>query len=182
LTLDTLLPVLLVAQGVIGGLDTLLNHELIEKLPQRIQARTEIGVHAIREALYASLFGGSALFAWHGMWAAMICVLLVATVAVDACDEFIENRTRVLPQNERILHFFLTLNLGMMIAVSVPPLFSRTPDASALVPVDHGMLSWILSALGLGAAAWSIRDFLAWRALGRAKLRDGIARSGYGGA
>ena len=31
---------------------------------------------------------------------------------VTAWDEFVENRSRVLPQNERVLHVFLTLNLG----------------------------------------------------------------------
>jgi hypothetical protein len=164
---NTLLPALLIVQGVIGGIDTLLNHELFERLPRRFEARNELGLHAMREALYAALFGGLAWFAWHGTWAAIVGALLVAEVMVDACDEFMENRIRILPQNERVLHFFLTLNLGLIIAVLTPTLFSWARHPSALVPVDHGALSWALTALALSATAWSFRDLIAWRTLSR---------------
>src|SRR4051794_7388103 len=114
---DTLLPAMLVVQGVMGGIDTLINHELIERLPHRPQARTELGFHSMREGLYACLFAGLAWFAWHGVASLVIGGLLIAEIVVDACDEFIENRTRVLPQNERVMHFFLTLNLGVLSAL-----------------------------------------------------------------
>ncbi|HET6757070.1 MAG TPA: hypothetical protein VFH21_05605 [Burkholderiales bacterium] len=167
MTQDTLLPVLLVAQGVMGAVDTLVNHELIERLPHRSEARTEIGLHSIREAVYATLFGGLAWFAWHGALAAVIGVLLVSEVLVTACDEFIENHTRVVPQNERVLHVFLTLNLGLLIAVVMPTLLSWAARPTALIPISHGMLSWALSALAIAALVWSLRDLLAWRRLSR---------------
>ena len=49
MTADVLLPALLAAQGLMGGIDTLYNHEWLEKLPRRADARGEIGLHAIRE-------------------------------------------------------------------------------------------------------------------------------------
>ena len=58
--LGTLVVALLALQGVLGGVDTVLNHELIVKLPRRAEARGEIGLHSIREAIYACLFGGLA--------------------------------------------------------------------------------------------------------------------------
>ena len=166
---ESVLPILLVAQGLMGGVDTLLNHELIERLPYRSQARREVGLHATREAVYATLFGGIAWFAWHGASAAVIAALLLCEVMVTVADEHIENRTRVLPRNERVLHMFLTLNLGLIIATLVPVLLQWSSRPTALVQSDHGWLSWVLSALSLAAAAWSLRDLLAWRRLQAAR-------------
>ena len=162
--------VLLVAQGVMGGVDTLLNHELIARLPQRPEARTEIGLHVVREAIWASLFAGLAWFAWHGAAAAVIAVLLAVEIAITACDEFVENRIRVLPQNERVLHVFLTLNVGALIALLVPLLLAWGREPTALVVQNRGALSWILSLLALAAGAWSLRDFFAWRRLRHASV------------
>jgi hypothetical protein len=168
-TQDAYLPALLVVQGLMGGVDTLVNHELIERLPQRLGARTEIGLHSIREAIYAGLFASLACFAWHGAASAVIGGLLVAEISIDAYDEFIENRTRVLPQAERVLHFLLILNLGVLSAVIVPTLLGWAYLPTGLMPSGHGWLSWVLSALAIASAAWAVRDLLAWRNLANAR-------------
>ena len=170
ISLEALLPAMLAAQGVMGGIDTLLNHELIERLPYRPKARREIGLHSIREAIYATLFAGLAWFQWHGMAALAIVALLAAEVLVTASDELVENRTRVLPQNERVLHVLLTLNLGLVIAVMAPILSEWGSLPDGLERTDHGILSWVLTALALMAGAWSLRDLLAWRRLGYARF------------
>ena len=167
--MEGLLPALLVAQGVMGGIDTLLNHELIAKLPRRPEARTEIGLHVVREAIWAGLFAGLGWFAWHGAAAAIIAALLVAEIGITAWDEFVENRIRVLPQNERMLHVVLTLNLGVVIALLVPLLLAWGKEPTGIVATSHGALSWILSLLALAAGAWSMRDLFAWRRLGYAQ-------------
>jgi uncharacterized protein len=164
--MEGLLPVLLLAQGVMGGVDTLLNHELIARLPQRPEARTEIGLHVVREAIWACLFAGLAWFAWHGAAAAIIAALLVAEIGITAWDEFVENRIRVLPQNERVLHVFLTLNLGVLVALLAPLMLSWGKQPTGLVAHGYGVLSWVLSLLALAAGAWSLRDLFAWRRLG----------------
>ena len=169
-----LLPWLLVLHGILGGIDTLLNHEIIARLPHRAESRAEIGMHALRESIYGTLFISLAWREWHGAFAWMIGALLVAEIFVTAIDEFLENRTRVLPQNERVLHVFLTLNLGAIAAVAVPVLlgWSRTP--TELVSTSHGVASWLLSALALAGFGWSVRDFVAWIRMGR-ELRHGGA-------
>lgn len=63
---EIILPALLVLQGIVGGVDTLINHEIIERLPHRVEARNEIGLHWVRETIYACLFGGLAWFEFHG--------------------------------------------------------------------------------------------------------------------
>jgi hypothetical protein len=161
-----LIPWLLLAQGVMGGIDTLLNHELIARLPQRPDARTEIGLHVVREAIWAFLFLGLAWFAWRGAFALVIVAVVVAEIAITAWDEWVENRTRVLPQNERVLHVFLTLNLGLIVAYLVPLLLLWGSEPTSLGFGGIGAMSWALTLLALAAGAWSLRDFLAWRRLG----------------
>jgi hypothetical protein len=163
--MESLLAVLLVVQGVMGGVDTLLNHELIARLPQRPEARTEIGLHVAREAIWAFLFLGLAWLAWHGALALVIAAVVVAEIVITAWDEYVENRIRVLPQNERVLHVFLTLNLGLIIALLAPILLAWRSHPTALVAQSYGVLSWILSGLALAAGIWSFRDLLAWRRL-----------------
>jgi hypothetical protein len=167
---DTLLAFLLLAQGVMGGVDTLLNHEMIERLPYRVQARREIGLHSIREALYGTLFCGLAWQQWHGALALAIAGLLAAEVLVTASDEFVENRTRVLPNNERVLHVFLTLNLGLIIALMAPTLWDWASRPTGWAASDKGWISWALAALGTAAGAWSLRDLIAWRRLRMARF------------
>lgn len=166
--MEVLLPALLAAQGLLGGIDTVLNHELIEKLPRRREARGEIGLHSIRGAIYATLFGGLAWFAWQGAAAWLLAALLVAEVVNTACDEWTENMIRVLPQNERVLHIFLTLNLGAIIALLVPTIAEWSAAPSGFSPRNYGWLSWLLTAFSLLGVFWSLRDALAWRKL-RAK-------------
>lgn len=168
--MEGVLPVVLVAQGVMAGIDTLVNHELIVKLPRRLEARREIGLHVLREAVWAVLFAGLAWLQWHGAAAAAIAALLAAEITITACDEFVENRTRVLPQNERVLHVFLTLNVGVLIGLLVPVLLSWGQQPTALVAHSYGVLSWVISFFALASAAWSLRDLLAWRRLRRATV------------
>ena len=96
-----------------------------------------------------------------------------AEVLVTAWDEFVENRSRVLPQNERVLHVFLTLNLGAIILVLAPLLAEWGARPTALAPAGHGILSWIISVFALCAAAWAVRDTLAWLRLRRGSVIAG---------
>ena len=157
------LPTLLVLQGLLGALDTLVNHELVAGLPHRRAARAELALHAAREALYAALFLGVAWLAWQGAFAMVIGALLAAEALITLIDEVVENRARVLPQNERALHVLLTLNFGAIIALFVPLLIDWGANPTELAPAHHGWSSWALTFFGLASAAWAIRDATAAR-------------------
>jgi hypothetical protein len=165
MTFDTLLPYLLVLQALMGGADTLLNHEIIAKLPHRASAAREVGLHSVREATYGALFIGLGWFAWHGTLALVIAALVLLEIGITATDELEENRTRVLPQNERVLHVFLTLNYGVIVALLVPILIDWSTVPTALVREHHGWASWALAFFGASSLAWSLRELLAWRRL-----------------
>jgi hypothetical protein len=83
-TADSWLPLALLAQGVLGGIDTLVNHELVERLPTRPEARREIGLHSVREAVWAILLAGLGWFAWHGAAALVIAALLALELLITA--------------------------------------------------------------------------------------------------
>jgi hypothetical protein len=169
---EAVLPALLALQGIVGAADTLLNHEIIEKLPYRVEARGEIGLHALRETVYACLFLGVAWFHWHGAAGAILAVLVASEIGITAFDEVVENRIRRLPQNERLLHVFLTLNLGLITAVLVPTLLEWGAHPTGLLFKNYGALSIVLTVLGVAAGAWAIRDALAWRRLKPARARN----------
>jgi uncharacterized protein len=171
MTAQELLPWLLLAQGVMGGFDTLFNHELVEHLPRRPEARPEIGLHSMREAIWALLLAGLGWLEWHGAWALALALVVAAEIAVTALDEWTENRIRVLPQNERVLHVFLTLNLGLIVAALVSTLPHWHARPTALIVDYKGWISWALLALGASAGIWSLRDLVAWRKLSASARR-----------
>ena len=173
---EALLPAVLLVQGVLGGVDTLVNHDFIERLSKRHEARDEIGLHAIREILWAVLLGGLGWLAWHGAAAVLIGAALLAEIVVSTIDEFVENRVRVLPQNERVLHVVLLLNTGVLAALLLPVLIEWQALPTALVPSPHGWMSWLLLALSAASAEWAVLDFLAWLRLGGSQPASTFAR------
>ena len=167
--MDGLLATLLLLQAAIGGADTLFNHEIVARLPRRPEARREVALHAVRESIYATLFIGLALLEWRGAAAWIIAALLAAECAVTGTDELVENRIRKLPDNERVMHVFLTLNLGAIIAVLVPRILDWSQAPTGWARVSPGGAGWALAAFGLASAAWAVRDAVAAVRLGQAQ-------------
>lgn len=159
---------LLVLHGLLGGLDVALNHELAERLPHRPGAATEEALHAAREALFAALFLGLAWFEWHGAAAWLVAAVIACEVTVSTWDSVLEDRTRRLPPLERVLHLALLINLGAYIALLAPHWLAWRALPTAVAPVSHGWQSLALTALGLAALAWCVRDALSSRRLRQA--------------
>lgn len=57
----------LMLHGVLGFIDIIVDHELLEKLPARGDSSHEEGLHAVRETIFACLFASLAWFEWHGV-------------------------------------------------------------------------------------------------------------------
>ncbi len=148
----------LVANGLIGGADVIVNHELIARLPARRNSTTEQWLHSARELIFATLFLALAWSAWHGLGALVIVALLLAEFAVSTVDTVLEFDVRRLPVPERIAHVLLFVNFGILVTLLGQALlvWSRLP--TAVVAVDYGAFSWALSGLAGLAFGWSIRD------------------------
>jgi len=148
----------LILHGVLGFIDIIVNHELLEKLPARGDSSQEEGLHAARETIFACLFASLAWFEWHGVLAWWIAGLLLCEVLVSSWDVIVEGDTRVLPVSERVLHLLLFVNLGITITLVAHALLWWQAGPAELVRVDYGWASWVLTGLSVLSAIWAVRD------------------------
>lgn len=156
--------VALLLHGLMAGVDVILNHELLERLPGRAASVEEELLHSLREFVFFLLFAGIAWFSWNGVFAWIIAILLFAEVVISTRDVIVEGDTRVLPVTERVLHLYLFINLGVIIVLLGEVLIVWAALPSALVPVKTTWWSFALSALAVAALGWSIRDAIAaWK-------------------
>jgi uncharacterized protein len=158
---------ILAVQALLGAYDNLWHHELQARLPQRASARRELALHAAREALYGVVFIGLAWTRWQGVLAWVLAALLLVEVGITLADFLEEDRSRRLPPFERVLHTLLAVLYGLFLATLAPHLVAWAAAPTGLAWTPHGAVSWAFSACGVGVLAWSLRNVLAVRALGR---------------
>jgi hypothetical protein len=158
----------LMLHGVIGGLDVVVNHEWLARLPHRPEARAENRLHSARETIFGTLFVLLAGCEWHGTAVWCIAALLAAEVLVSAGDVIVEGNTRVLPTAERVLHLLLFVNLGSVIVLVGQALLAWSTLPTGVVTVHHGWASWVLGAMAAASYLWAVRDARSARRLARA--------------
>ena len=157
----------LICQALLGAFDNLWHHEWAARLSQQLGARRELTLHAMREGLYGVLFLGLGWWAWHGVLALGIAAILMIEIAITLADFLEEDRTRQLPPFERFLHTVLTACYGLFVGLMAPQLLTWWLQPTAMVPASRGLASWILTVFAIGVWAWSLRNALAVRRLGR---------------
>lgn len=169
-----ILDAVLIGQALLGAFDNLWHHEWAARLPQQRGARRELALHGCREALYGALFLGLAWWAWHGALAVAVTAVLAAEVVITLTDFLEEDRTRQLPPFERWLHTVLTVCYGLFLGLMGPKLIEWWQQPTGLAPAGRGLVSWLFTVMAVMVWAWSLRNLLAVRRLGRetAALRD----------
>ena len=85
----------LIAHGVIGFLDVVINHEWLSKLPARPECVAEERLHSVREFLFVALFASLAWYERHGAAVWWIVALFGAELLVSARD-VVEGEVRAL--------------------------------------------------------------------------------------
>jgi uncharacterized protein (TIGR01777 family) len=158
---------LLAAQGILGGIDNVWNHEWRARLPSSPPARRELQLHAARGMIYGPVF---LTFAWaelRGLYAAALLAILAIELVITLADFVEEDRSRALSPQERIMHGILTLNYGAFLALILPYLLAQAAMASAIAGAHHGWLSWLLTVYAIGSTGFGIREALAARKLGK---------------
>jgi phosphatidylglycerophosphate synthase len=148
----------LMLHGLLGGLDVILNHELLARLPAQPFSGPEERMHSAREWIFFAIFASLAWFEWHGAAAWWIALLFLGEILVSARDVVIEGNTRVLPKPERVLHLFLFMNLGALVVLVGQVLLAWHALPAAVVATGYGWASWVLSAMAAGTLVWAIRD------------------------
>ncbi|MEQ8404779.1 MAG: TIGR01777 family oxidoreductase [Oceanicaulis sp.] len=152
---------LLALQIVLGGLDNLLHHEMTEALPAKPGARRELALHSARELIYAGVFAVFALLRPEGGFAILLAAVLVIEIVITLADFVEEDRTRVLPPFERVLHTVLALNYGAILALLAPVLWSWAQAPAGLAIEIRGAWTPILLIAAAGVGAWGVRDLIA---------------------
>lgn len=152
------LMILATVQALIGAFDLIFHHEMTERLTWKASSATELKLHAVRNALYAVIF---LVLAWaepHGLLALAFVALLAVEIAVTLADFVIEDRTRLLPESERIVHTLLAVSYGVFLALFAPFLIAWAGEPTGLLLVERGAWSAVMSVFALGVALWALRD------------------------
>ena len=165
---DPMFPVLGLAavQVGMGAFDNLYHHEVTERLPWRTSQENEQRLHALRGALYVSVFGCFAGLTPHGMYAYGIASILIVEIGVTLCDFVNEDSTRHLPPSERITHTLMTLNYGALLALWMPIILNDWAlQPTAVVFNNYGVFSPFNALCASAIGLWSVRDWFAAKRL-----------------
>jgi hypothetical protein len=154
--------------GLIGAFDTLYFHEWRGRLVARPDMRAELRLHVARDGIYVVIFGTLGLVAWHGWWAAVLVVLLVAEIVITLADFVTEDRVRAgiggVFAGERITHAIMGIVYGAMLGYLTPTLWRWSQEPSGLLPTGYPIpdaLTWSLVAMAAGILLHGLRDLYA---------------------
>ncbi len=163
---------MLVLHGLLGGFDTLYNHEWDARLPLKLYAARELKLHAGRSAIYVLVFAGLAWFEWHGVLVALLALLVLVEFGLTLVDSVVEDRTRDVAATERVVHMILGVTTGAWAGFVFYTGFTDWwPQATALTPTAYGVVSWLLTLYALAVAMSATRDAIAARHLDRQARR-----------
>ncbi len=155
----------LIMLALLGAFDTVVYHEIIARLPHVPAAQRELQLHAVRDFIYATLFGMLAWMQPHGWAMLLLATLLAIEIAITLSDFIVEDRTRKLPPGERAMHALMGITYGVFLALLYPNAIGWLSAPAGFATVSYGWLSWTLSIFALGVGLSGIRDLAAFFAL-----------------
>lgn len=159
----TIVIYLLMLQGLLGALDTVFHHELRVALPQQHNSSLELRIHGVRAMLYSIVFAGLAWFEWGGLWLLVLVAIVGVEVVLTLWDFLVEDRTRLLPGSERVLHTLLAINGGALFGILSLQFPAWWSLPNALIFNTYGWPSWVLSLFAAGVFVSGVRDTWASR-------------------
>jgi hypothetical protein len=157
---------LLAVQGVIGAFDTLYFHEWRARLPARHQTvAAELKIHAVRDFLYAVIFGTLPWLTWEGRWALVLTAILIAEIVLTMADFVTEARVRKsfgdVYAAERVTHAVMAIIYGAILGVLLPEMWTwwSRPTDLHITPTDIPVvLRCALGAMAVGVFLSGVRD------------------------
>lgn len=152
---------LLLIQGLLGAFDTLYYHEYQQQLPRNASAKVELRLHASRDFAYAIVFGSLGWVLWRGARAWVFLAILIFEIGITLWDFIEEDLTRRLPAGERAMHTVMAIVYGAFLANLIPQVLLWITQPTGFATVNHGWLSWLLSAFAAGVFFSGIRDVVA---------------------
>lgn len=176
---------LLVALGVLGGIDILLYHSISHGIRTHAESRWELVTHAMRGPTYAILFLAVPNFEMRGAWAVMLALLLAVDVGISIADFWLERESRAglggLPSGEYVLHMLMAMLFGAFVMAAWPTVRGWMGQRTELVASAGLASNWVRGALGMFAAGvlWSgaldLRAALGGVGGGRMNVKGGLS-------
>ena len=161
---------LILAQMAMGAFDILWHHEFTERLAWRQSQKQELRLHGVRNFIYGIAFLVLGFMVPTGWLALVMIGLLIIEVIITLIDFVEEDRSRKLPETERITHTLLALNYGGILALLMPVLWKLGSESAGLAFTQYGIWS-LLALLGsVGCVLFGIRDILAANRLDRLEI------------
>ncbi len=160
---------LLVVLAFLGAFDTLYYHEWRARLPALgPAARSELQLHALRDFVYAILFGALPWLAWQGWYLVPLVALFITEIILTLWDFVVEDWVRkplggVYP-GERVMHGIMGIVYGAVLAYLVPTLRAWWPRPTGLTiasPPASIILGSILAVMAIGVLLSGVRDLCA---------------------
>ena len=160
---------LLAIQGAIGAFDTVYYHEWSARLPANCPGTApELKIHAVRDFLYAVLFGTLPWVQWQGLWVVALACVILAEIVLTLTDFVVEMRVRKpmgdVFAGERVTHAVMGIIYGAMIAHLLPVLWHWWSLPTALAPSSADVpteLRLALSVMAGGVFCSGVRDLYA---------------------
>jgi hypothetical protein len=153
----------------LGAFDTLYYHEWRARLPAMGRlAGSELRLHALRDFIYAIMFGTLPWMVWAGGYVIPLVALLVAEIILTLWDFVVEDWIRkplggVYP-GERVMHGVMGIVYGAALAYLVPVLrawWFRPTSFAIASPANSNILGWVLTFTAVGVLLSGIRDLCA---------------------
>ncbi len=152
---------ILMVQALLGAFDTLYYHEYKLRLASGEHTAVELRLHALRDFLYTAIIGSLAWVTWHGAWAYLLLFFLLAEIGITLWDFVEEDRVRVLPPGERIMHSIMGIVYGAFLAYLVPQILIWRTLPTGFGTSYHGFPGWVLSLVAVGVFLSGVRDLAA---------------------
>ena len=158
---------LLAAQGAFGAFDTLYYHEWRARLPAGgVQTRPELLLHAVRDMVYALLFGLLPRYRGQGAWAGLLVGLVSFEIVITLVDFRVEDTVRApfggtFP-GERTTHTIMAIIYGAFLGSWAPGLVAdwHAPTGWVAVVAPSPLVA-AMTLMSVGVFASGLRDFYA---------------------
>ena len=143
-----------------GAFDTLYYHEYRLRLPHLPHTGKELKLHALRDFIYALLFGTIGWVEWNGSLACAFIGLLCAEIVITLLDFLEEDRIRKLPGGERVMHALMGILYGLFLAALLPEVRRWMANPFGFRHVQYGILSPVQTLMSIGGMFSGLRDLV----------------------
>jgi uncharacterized protein len=118
------------------------------------------------------VFGSLAWTTYKGLYAWFLGGLLFTEIIITLQDFIEEDRTRIVPPGERVMHALMGIVYGAIMTSLLPQIITWSEFATHFAASNNGAMSWILTAFAVGVFVSGVRDLLA--ATTGSRLRESL--------